>query len=96
LILLALPNNGEQCIGGRGGFGTHISGVTGRDQWTEILRCPKCGMTGSAELSQANDQAFRDGDQDVRVDSLPDGFKVIQVEHGIDFCCASCDIPVEP
>jgi len=51
---------------------------------------------GCAELSQASGQAYHDGDQDVRVESLPDGFKVVQLEYGIDFCCASCDIPVEP
>jgi hypothetical protein len=67
-----------------------------RDQWIENMRCPKCRRTGCAELSQASGQAYNDGDQDVRVESLPDGFKVVQLEYGIDFCCASCDIPVEP
>jgi hypothetical protein len=67
-----------------------------RDQWIEALRCPKCHKTGRAELSQANGQAFHDGDQDVRVEILSDGFKVVQLEYGIDFQCVSCNVPVEP
>ena len=75
--------------------GVHISRMTTADHWVEVLRCPRCKELGSAELSQANGQAFHDGDQDVRVDSLPDGFKVIQTEYGINFYCSSCDCPVE-
>jgi hypothetical protein len=69
--------------------------MTERDQWTESLRCPKCGMTGSVGLSQANGQAFYDGDHDVRVESLPDGFKVVELVYGSNFYCSSCDSPVE-
>jgi predicted RNA-binding Zn-ribbon protein involved in translation (DUF1610 family) len=64
--------------------------MTGRDQWTETLRCPKCRRTGSAELSQANGQAYHDGDQDVRVDLAPIGFKVVSTEFGSSFYCAIC------
>jgi hypothetical protein len=53
-------------------------------------------MTGSANLSQANGQAFHDGDQDVRVESLPDGFKVVELAYGRNFYCSSCDIPAQP
>jgi hypothetical protein len=74
----------------------HIRGMTERDQWSEKLRCPKCRKSGVAELSQANGQAYHDGDQDVRVESLTDGFEVIQLEYGIGFHCTSCDTPVEP
>ena len=70
--------------------------MTGRDQWTEALRCPKCGMIGSAELSQVNGQAYHDGDQDVRVESVSQGFKAIQFEYGSNFYCWSCDSPVDP
>jgi hypothetical protein len=49
---------------------------------------------GARELSQATGRAYHDdGDQVVRVESLPDGFKVVQSEYGIDFCCVSCDVP---
>jgi hypothetical protein len=77
-------------------FSAHIRWMTERDQWTESLRRPKCGMTGSAELSQANGQAFHDGDEDVRVESLPDGFKVVELVYGSNFYCSACDCPVEP
>ena len=33
---------------------------------------------------------------DVQVDSVPEGFKVIQSESGSNFFCAMCDNPVEP
>ena len=69
--------------------------MIGRDQWTEALRCPKCPMTGSVELSQANGQAFHDGDQDVRVESVSEGFKAIQLEYGSSFYCAACNCPAE-
>jgi hypothetical protein len=70
--------------------------MTGRDQWTEILRCSQCGRTGSVELSQANGQAFHDGDQAVRVESVSEGFKAIQFEYGSKFYCSFCDRPVDP
>jgi hypothetical protein len=62
-----------------------------RDQWTEKLRCLNCGKTAVAELSQTDNLSW-----DVRADSVPEGFNVIQSQHGIEFHCASCDVPVEP
>jgi predicted RNA-binding Zn-ribbon protein involved in translation (DUF1610 family) len=59
------------------------------DNWVENLRCPRCQKTGAARLSQ------RDG-WSAHVDSVPDGFKVIQSEHGSNFRCSSCGIPAEP
>jgi hypothetical protein len=54
--------------------GAHICRMTtDDDHWAEVLRCRRCKETGTAELSQADGQAFHDGDQDVRADSLPDG-----------------------
>jgi hypothetical protein len=70
--------------------------MTGRDQWTETLRCPKCGMTGRAELSQSNGQAFHDHDQAVCVDRVSEGFKAVQFEYGSNFYCSFCDSPVDP
>jgi hypothetical protein len=52
-------------------------------------------MTGSVELSQANGQAFHDGDQVVRVESVSEGFKAVQFEYGSNFYCSSCDGPAE-
>ena len=65
--------------------------MTGRDNWTEILDCPKCRKTGTVKLSQANGQAFHDGDQDVRVELVPNGFKVLLTEYGSKFYCTTCD-----
>lgn len=60
------------------------------DQWTEQLRCPTCYRTGSAALSQEDD------DHTPVADRIPDGFEVIQTRYGIDFICTSCRIRVEP
>lgn len=62
-----------------------------RDRWVEILRCPQCGKTGSAELSTADRQSWA-----VQVDSIPKGFKVIESENSSNFYCDFCDRPVEP
>jgi hypothetical protein len=51
---------------------------------------------GTADLSQANVQAYHDGDQDVRVESVSEGFKAVQFEYGSNFCCSHCNCPVEP
>jgi predicted RNA-binding Zn-ribbon protein involved in translation (DUF1610 family) len=71
-------------------FAAHIMRIM-RDQWTEKLVCPNCRKTGVAELSQTDDLSW-----DVRADSVSEGFNVMQVEHGIEFHCASCGVHVEP
>jgi hypothetical protein len=66
-----------------------------RDQWTEILRCPECGATGHALLSQASPSspAYHDGtDQNVRVEFVPIGFKSIVTDLGCEFYCDECDV----
>ena len=68
----------------------HICGTASRDHWVENLRCPQCEKTGPADLSQMDDSF------DIRVDSVSEGFTVIESEHGITFYCFSCDVPVEP
>jgi hypothetical protein len=62
-----------------------------RDRWIEKLKCPECGATGKAELSTADLRSW-----EVRVDSIPKGFKVIECEYGSNFHCALCEVPVEP
>jgi hypothetical protein len=59
-----------------------------KDLWFENLRCPTCGKTGKASLSQDDDDA-------PTIQILPDGFKVVDTEHGPDFRCATCDVAVE-
>jgi hypothetical protein len=43
-----------------------------------------------AELSRM------DGSFDIQVDSVAEGFRVIESSHGVNFCCSSCDVPVDP
>ena len=64
--------------------------MTGRDNWTETLSCPKCRKTGTVKLSQANGQAYHDGDHAIRVDLVPIGFRVAMTEFGASFYCATC------
>jgi hypothetical protein len=56
------------------------------DQWYEHLRCPNCGKTGKASLSQ--------GDDAPTVLYVPDGFRVIAKQHGPDFQCTTCNVAV--
>ena len=59
-----------------------------KDEWNERLRCPKCGKSGTASLSQDN------GDTP-SIQLVPDGFKIVDTEHGPDFRCADCDVAVQ-
>jgi hypothetical protein len=60
------------------------------DDWNEKLRCPVCGKTGMASLSQSKSEDV------ATIHSVPDGFKVVQTQHGPDFHCGTCDVAVEP
>jgi len=58
-----------------------------RDQWYENLRCPTCGKTGKASLSEEDN-----GAPTVRI--VPDGFEVVATPYGIDFHCETCGVAV--
>jgi hypothetical protein len=60
-----------------------------KDEWYETLRCPTCGKTGKASLSQ-------DGEDASTIDLVPDGFRVIDTEHGPNFHCETCEVAVKP
>ena len=60
------------------------------DQWDEHLRCPQCGITGMASLSQPKEADIP------TIDRVPDGFTAVQTEYGPDFHCAACNVAVEP
>jgi hypothetical protein len=60
-----------------------------KDMWNETLRCPTCGKTGRANLSQEN------GDTAI-IQLVPDGFNIVDTKHGPDFRCADCDVAVKP
>ena len=59
-----------------------------KDEWNESLRCPTCGKTGVASLSEDNGDA-------PTVLSVPDGFKIVAAQHGPDFQCTTCDVTVK-
>jgi hypothetical protein len=63
---------------------------SGKRGFHEQLRCPTCHRTGSAALSQEDD------DHVPVADRIPDGFEVITTKYGIDFICTSCRIRVQP
>ncbi len=60
--------------------------MQGSDQWTELVSCPNCGMTGAARLSKAKKGAF-----DFRVEAIPAGFS--RLEFCNTFFCGACDQP---
>ena len=60
------------------------------DQWTELLTCPNCGMSGSARFSKPEKQAY-----DFSVEAIPAGFKVVRLEFGETFFCEACDRPAD-
>jgi hypothetical protein len=57
------------------------------DKWDELLHCPQCRNTGKASLH------FKGADTPT-VDTVTDGFKVVQTEYGPDFHCVDCNVPV--
>jgi hypothetical protein len=60
------------------------------DQWDEHLRCPECGHTGMASLSQ-----FKDAPTPT-VELVTAGFKVVETEYGPDLHCGICNTPAAP
>ena len=60
-----------------------------KDEWNENLRCPTCGKTGKASLSQDSDDA-------PTVHLVPDGFKIVATPYGLNFRCETSDIAAEP
>jgi hypothetical protein len=53
--------------------------------------CRRCKKDGIAVLSTDNKLSW-----EVQVESVPEGFRTVQSEYGVNFCCASCNSPVEP
>lgn len=60
-----------------------------KDEWNESLRCPTCGKTGKASLTLDDDDA-------PIAQLVPDGFRVVDTQHGLNFHCESCDVAVKP
>ena len=70
--------------------------MASRDHFKADLRCPKCGLTGEARLSQADGHAFLRGDRNTTVESLPVGFEAGSdkswVGDNFDVLCSKCHI----
>jgi hypothetical protein len=62
-----------------------------RHRWVEVVRCPNCRTTGEAQLSAEDEYCWI-----VRVDIIPQGFRIIQAEIAPIFYCFACDVPAEP
>jgi hypothetical protein len=54
------------------------------EHWTEVLRCPNCGLTGVANLSQV---------AAIVIDTISEGFKAVSSEYGDTFLCQGCNRP---
>ena len=62
------------------------------DQWTETLDCPKCGNSGSADLTQD----MSDDNSMPTVRSVT-GFSVVDSRgRGPVFYCQSCNVRAKP
>jgi hypothetical protein len=54
------------------------------EHWTEVLRCPNCGLTGVANLSQG---------AAIVIDTISEGFRAVSSEYGDTFLCEGCNRP---
>jgi hypothetical protein len=65
--------------------------MTGRDHWIEHLSCRRCQTSGVAVLSTEDKLSWI-----VKVETVPEGFRVIRSDNGSNFYCSTCGRPVEP
>lgn len=66
--------------------------MAARDRWTRDLKCPDCGVAGTAEISE-EDHPWVRGDIGRTVDLCPPGFAVIEGKtHSTQtqIVCATC------
>jgi hypothetical protein len=58
-----------------------------REKYDVALRCPKCGRSGRADMSDAKSYKI-EADYDTRVESVPAGFEI----RGRDVVCSNCGV----
>ncbi len=63
----------------------HI-GRMAREKYESLLRCPMCGRTGLADMS--DDKSSKIGDYDTRVEAVTQGFEI----KGNDVICSVCQV----
>jgi hypothetical protein len=56
-----------------------------REKYETMLRCPMCGRTGLADMS---DDKSHSGDYDTRIESVTQGFEI----KGKDVICSACKV----
>jgi hypothetical protein len=61
-----------------------------REHWIENLVCHRCKKDGIAALSTEDKLSW-----DVQVENVPEGFKAVLSEYGVNFHCASCNRPAD-
>jgi hypothetical protein len=69
--------------------------VTARDRFAVKLRCPKCGNSGIAQLSQEDGWSYMNGDRSTQIDALPEGFEARTVKRRLKFFCVPCGIEAQ-
>jgi hypothetical protein len=55
---------------------TRIPVMTAFEHWTEVLRCPNCGLTGVANLSQPKHVGAA-----IVIDAMSEGFKTVSSQY---------------
>ncbi|MNQ75879.1 hypothetical protein D3C85_906870 [compost metagenome] len=69
--------------------------MAARDRWERSLSCPKCGLTGPADISE-NDYPFMRR-PDRTIDYLSNGFRVVQPALPSampEIHCSTCNVKV--
>ncbi|SED14137.1 hypothetical protein SAMN05444164_3832 [Bradyrhizobium erythrophlei] len=68
----------------------HIWQMTARGHFKAYLKCPRCGLSGVANLAELDEPC-----QTTMVEQLPRGFKVVNQPTNlasIDLFCERCDV----
>lgn len=75
-------------------YACHIKPMS-REEYPAALKCPKCGRTGTAQMSDRKSYMI-EPDYGTTVDSAPDGFEAIQTETlpyaRYDIVCVKCRV----
>ncbi len=68
--------------------------MTPRDHFKAYLKCPRCGLTGVANLAELDGYLVKPG-QPTMLEQRPRGFKVVNQPSSLasfDLFCERCDV----
>jgi hypothetical protein len=66
--------------------------MTGRDQYSYAVKCPKCGAQGTVEISEATTDSLKPrGAMERLFDTIPEPFAAVSIQP-IRFRCKTCDV----